>query len=76
MPFNHLTKAQALAVIIRMAVWILDESQQPRYGNYLYKAESMKLLNNINYSYTTLDNEDIVRWDVALILYRLYDYLK
>ena len=76
MPFKHLTKAQALAVIIRMAVWILDESQQPRYGNYLYKAESMKLLNNINYSYTTLDNEDIVRWDVALILYRLYDYLK
>lgn len=76
MPFNHLTKAQALAVMIRMATWILDESQQPRYSNYLYKAESMKLLDNINYSYTTLDNEDIVRWDVALILYRLFDYLE
>lgn len=75
MPFNHLTKAQALAVMIRMATWILDESQQPRYSNYLYKAESMKLLDNINYSYSTLDNEDIVRWDVALILYRLFDYL-
>lgn len=76
LPFNHLTKAQALAVMIRMASWILDESQQPRYSNYLYKAESMKLLDNINYSYTTLDNEDIVRWDVALILYRLFDYLE
>ena len=75
MPFNHLTKAQAIAVIIRMATGLLDESQNPRYSNYLYKAESMKLLNNINYSYNTLDNENIVRWDVALILYRLYEYL-
>lgn len=76
MPFNHLTKAQALAVMIRMATWLLDESQQPRYSNYLNQAESMELLDNINYSYATLDDEDIVRWDVALILYRLYDYLK
>ncbi len=73
MPFSHLSKAQSLAVIIRMAFWVLDESVNPWYINYLYKAESLKLLNNINYNQTTLDNEDIMRWDVALMLYRLYE---
>ena len=75
MPFNHLTKAQALAVIIRMAFWLLDETNNPWYSNYLYKAESLNLLDNINYSQSSLDNEDILRWDVALMLYRLYVYL-
>jgi len=76
MPFNHLTQAQAIAVIIRMATWLLDETQTPRYSNYVQRAQSMDLLDNISYSYNTLDNEDIMRWDIALILYRLFDYLK
>lgn len=76
MPFNHLTKAQAIAVIIRMATWLLDETQNPRYSNYIQRAQSMNLLDNISYSYNTLDSEDIMRWDVALILYRLYENLR
>lgn len=76
MPFNHLTKAQSIAVIIRMATWLLDESQNPRYSNYIQRAQSINLLNNISYSYNTLDSEDITRWDIALMLYRLYEYLK
>lgn len=72
MPFNHLSKAQSLAVIIRMVAWVLDETTNPWYSNYLYKAESLDLLNNIKYSQSSLDSEDILRWDVALMLYRLY----
>ena len=75
MPFNQLTKAQAIAVIIRMTTWLLDETQNPWYDNYLRRAESLKLLDNIYYSNNILDSEDIDRWDVALILYRLYDSL-
>ena len=75
MPFNHLSKAQSLAVIIRMPYWLLDETVNPWYMNYLYKWESLKLLDNIKYSQSTLDSEDILRGDVALMLYRLYIYL-
>lgn len=75
MPFNHLSKAQSLAVIIRMPYWVLDETVNPWYMNYLYKWESLKLLDNIKYSQSTLDSEDILRGDVALMLYRLYIYL-
>lgn len=76
MPLSHLTKAQAIAVIIRMVKWTLDEPNNSWYSNYLYQAESLNLLNNIDYDSSTLDAEDIVRWDVALILYRLYHHLK
>lgn len=75
MPFNHLSKAQSLAVIIRMPYWVLDETVNPWYMNYLYKWEGLKLLDNIKYSQSTLDSEDILRGDVALMLYRLYIYL-
>ena len=72
MPFNSITKAQSLAVIIRMIAWVLDESWAKWYSEYLRRAENLNLLDNINYSLETLDNENIRRWDVALILYRLY----
>ena len=75
MPFNHLTKAQSLAVAMRMLTWILDENQNPWYNDYRYRAENLWFLENIKYSANTLDNEDIIRWDVALILYRLYIHL-
>lgn len=72
MPFNSITKAQSLAVIIRMIAWVLDESWAKWYSEYLRRAENLNLLDNINYSLETLDSENIIRWDVALILYRLY----
>ncbi len=72
MPFSSITKAQSLAVIIRMVAWVLDESWAKWYSEYLRRAENLSLLDNINYSLETLDNENIRRWDVALILYRLY----
>ena len=72
MPFNSITKAQSLAVIIRMIAWVLDESWTKWYSEYLRRAENLNLLDNITYSFETLDNENIKRWDVALILYRLY----
>jgi hypothetical protein len=72
MPFNSITKAQSLAVIIRMIAWVLDENWAKWYSEYLRRAENLSLLDNITYSLETLDNENIKRWDVALILYRLF----
>jgi len=72
MPFNHLSKVQSLAVIIRMPYWVLDETVNPWYMNYLYKWESLKLLDNIKYSQSTLDSENILRGDVALMLFSIW----
>lgn len=74
-PFNKLTKAQAIAVTIRMANWYMDENFNPRYFNYYYTADSYWILKWWWFEFDTLDKQNISRWDMALILYNLYLYL-
>ena len=72
MPFNKLTQAQAIAVVVRMIDWYLDESAGARYTNYYNKADSYWLLKRWNFDLSSLDKTNITRWDMALILYTLY----
>lgn len=85
MPFNKLTKAQALAVAIRMVDGYLDESWTKPYdvSRWLWYAWYSEYAKTANYSYhlnkwwsynnfDTLDSEYITRWDMALILYEMY----
>ena len=74
-PFNKLTKAQAIAVTIRMANWYMDENFNPRYFQYFYAADSYWILKWWWFEFDLLDKQNISRWDMALILYNLYLYL-
>lgn len=89
MPFNRLTKAQALAVTVRMFDWYLDESWSIPYdtSNWLWYAWYSQYLFKANYSYNLnkwwsysdfdkLDSEYITRWDMAIMLYDMYLYLQ
>ena len=74
-PFNNLTKAQALAVVVRMVDWYLDETSWVWYANYFNNANAYWLLKRWDFNFSTLDSTNITRWDVAIILYSLYLYL-
>lgn len=74
-PFDNLTKAQALAVVVRMVDWYLDEPAWAWYASYFNNANAYWLLKRWDFSFSTLDSTNITRWDVAIILYSLYLYL-
>jgi len=67
-PFVTLTRAQAIAMIIRIFEGQKsDETWEPRYRNYIVKAQAMKLTTQ---DHTTNFDVPIPRWDVAILLYR------
>ena len=84
-PRGKLTKAQALAVAIRMVDWYLDESWrnvydvskgiwQSRYSEYVYRAIYLYNLNKWRtYSnFEKLNKQNITRWEMAILLYDMY----
>ena len=75
MPFNNLTKAQALAVTVRMVDWYLEEPAWAWYASYFNNANAYWLLKRWDFTFDTLDSKNITRWDVAIILYSLHLYL-
>lgn len=69
-PSQALTKAEAIAVIIRMFNrWSLDESTDPRYMNYYLEARELELTKEKNIS--SLDRP-LTRYEMILLLYRFY----
>ena len=76
-PRLSLTKAQAIAVLIRMFDGKLqDETLDPRYTNYYKKALELWLTKETNMKY--LDRE-LTRYEIALLIYRFkikYQLLK
>lgn len=70
-PFNKLTKAQALAVLIRAIDGIKPENISPWYLNYYLLADKYNLLNGLNFSLDALDKQNITRKEIALLLYRV-----
>ena len=75
MPKNKLTQAQAIAVAIRMVNWDLEEPKNAWYINYYTKAKRYWLLKYWNFDIIDLNKTDITRWDVALLLYALYEHI-
>ena len=73
-PFDNLSQAQALAVTIRMLDWYLEEPQDSRYIYYFYRAQMYWILWETGIKFTSADNTNITRWDMALILYNAYKY--
>ena len=70
-PFNKLTKAQALAVLIRAIDGIKPENISPWYLNYYLLADKYNLLNGLDFSLDVLDKQNITRKEIALLLYRI-----
>ncbi len=70
MPTWSITKAEALAVIVRMfKSRLLDESTDPRYLNYYLQAKKLWLTKESNiYSL----NRPLTRYEMVLLLYRFY----
>lgn len=75
MPFNKLTRAQAIAIIIRISNWLQNENGIQWYSVYYNIANGDLILSGLWFNYSTLDSVNIKRSEVALLLYRLNNYL-
>ena len=72
LPFNNLTRAQALAVIVRMIDWEQYEPSPDWYISYYTTAFlTYDILGGLNFDFDTVDSINITRGEVALLLYRL-----
>ncbi len=69
-PFNKLTKAQALAVLMRTLDGSKPEDISPWYLNYYLLAEKRGYLRWMWFSTAGLDAQNITRGEAALLLYR------
>lgn len=70
-PLKPITKAQALAVLMRAWDGMKQENVNPWYLNYYLLADKNHLLENLGFSLYSLDKENITRKEIALLLYRL-----
>ncbi len=71
MPFDNLTQAQAIAVIVRMINWKENENGPQWYNEYYnIVANTWKILDGLWFDYSTLDSTNILRGDMALLIYR------
>jgi hypothetical protein len=69
-PDGLLSNAQAIAIVIRMYEWILDEPKSDRSKNYYKSADELGLIDWLN----LLDRKkEISRWNFATLLYRFAD---
>ena len=90
MPFNNLTKAQAIAVLIRLVDWMQDESWTIPYTDvnwdfsqhywwytqYLWHVTFYKIDKRwITSNIDKLDSDNINRGDLAILLYEMAMYL-
>lgn len=71
LPLNTLTRAQAVAVIMRSIVGIKDETGDYWYSEYFNKATNAWILEGLWFELYDLDSVFITRGEVALLLYRL-----
>lgn len=71
MPFDPITRAEAMTVVVRTISWFEDEYLDPRWYNYHKTARQLGLTDEDDvYSLDT----PITRYEIALILYRASRY--
>lgn len=63
-PFDKLTNAQAITVLMRIMVGQMEEPTTAFYSNYVAKAKEYGLISSINI------NQNITRWEAAILLYK------
>lgn len=67
-PTKALSRAEAIAVLLRMFDETQDESMVPRWTNYFIRANQLGLINettDVNF------NKSITRYEMAVLMYRL-----
>ena len=90
MPNNNLTIAQAIAVLIRIVDWNLDESWTSPYYDVKWDNHSLyawyaKYMWHLTYykldkwdiakDVDNLDSQNITRWDLSILIYEMSMYL-
>ena len=75
LPFNKLTQAQTIAVLIRTNNWLQNEINKPWYSNYYNIANNYWILQWLWFDFNSLDSNNIKRKEVALLLFRLSNYI-
>lgn len=70
LPFNKLTIAQTIAVIVRSMDGPQNEKWSKWYSEYYTIANDKGLLNGLWFDYSILDSVNIKRKEVAVMLYR------
>lgn len=71
-PSNNLSNQQALAIIMRMYEWQLDEPKSDRSKNYYARAKELGISDGLN---LTDKKQNITRWKFATLLYRIADII-
>lgn len=71
MPLEKLTRAQAIAVIIRAKYGYQDENYNEWFYKYYSIANNYWLIDWLSFDYSTLSSKNITRGEVAILLYRL-----
>lgn len=67
MPAATLTKAQAIAVLVRGMVWPKDEAVSPWYKNYFETARDLELTKETD---VMAIDKNVTRYEIALMLFR------
>lgn len=70
-PFDNITVAQAMAVLVRAKEWVKNETKLKRYSEYYETLNGLSVLNWLVFKYDELDLVKIKRKEIALMLYRL-----
>lgn len=71
LPFNKLTRAQAIAVILRLTSWVASDTTQWKwYTNYYQTADWFSLIKWMWFEFNALDSVYIKREELAVLLYR------
>jgi len=69
-PFDAITRAEAMTVVVRILEWFQDEAIDPRWYNYHKMARQLGITNEEDvYSLDT----PITRYEIALMIYRASD---
>ena len=70
-PFNKLTQAQAVTILIRALDGAQTETGAKWYSEYYTIASNYGLLEGLNFDSSKLDTTSIKRWELTLLLYRV-----
>ncbi len=70
---EHLTKAQALTILIRSLQWLQEENVTPRWKNYFTAAQQLKLTKETD---VYALNRPLTRYELALLLWRVENPLE
>lgn len=74
LPFDKLTKAEALTVLSRIIFWeTYNKWRSTWYAWHFNIAEMSWVLTNLDFSLQSVEKDFLTRWEAALLIYRYYN---